>query len=74
MVEQCRVCRFFIAVDHTGESRIGACRRFPPTTSPRVFDPPSAQLMESMFTPFLAAFPLVGLEDWCGEWKVVPSV
>lgn len=70
LTEMCGTCRYFIQTDADHEEAdLGYCRRYPPTTSPRVFDPPLAQLGEPMLNPSVAAYPLVVLGAWCGEWQ-----
>lgn len=77
-MDTCKTCKFFIPTPDLGTdltatmSGLGNCYRYPPTTSPRVFDPTSAQLAESMLTPSLAAFPLLRDDLWCGEYVTRP--
>jgi len=68
MKESCRSCRFSLKIagfeapnqpPEAAGTAVYVCRRFPPAQSER----PHAE------TPVEERWPVVGADDWCGEYK-----
>lgn len=65
----CRTCLFYRAPKPT-EGSVGQCRRLPPQMLPVTFVSYSGEGQTRTHTEERDAnWPLVGEEEWCGEWK-----
>jgi hypothetical protein len=62
--EECSGCRFYLDLSPNGQR--GVCRRYPPMPITTEFAWMGATYMEADRAD--AVWPMVGVEDWCGEY------
>lgn len=62
----CTACSFFDADVNPDATHAGLCRRYAPT--PGIMGHAQARSAEDVNLAKFAAWPIVGDQDWCGEW------
>lgn len=74
MSESCESCYFFLQKKNPmqlGGEVQGDCRRYPPTVHAIMMKPPSGITQPGqMALQFVASWPTVKGEQWCGEYQI----
>ena len=67
----CRSCGYYCPMDQV-EGEEGTCRRHTPTVMPYLqnYEVPRNEIgaLSAPKSPYVTVFPVVGADDWCGEW------
>ena len=70
-VEMCADCRFFKYAFEDGHAfaEVGECKRYPPVSSPFWESQCHKDTGRKEVRAISAEFPMVGDQDWCGEFQ-----
>ena len=67
----CRSCGFYCPAGQA-EGEEGTCRRHTPIVMPysQNYEVPRSEIgaLSAPKSPYVTLFPVVGADDWCGEW------